>query len=233
MINPPPRWLLQWSEVIAGIGTVVLTIILVTLYKRQQEQLAANHAAILEVSEVEWSRDTGRFLISNFGNGAVRNISLSTLIEVDTGAHRKYILRRNRMKREDKSGEWSSVIQPGEEEIPFEGKSKVGKMAPIGIPKNWMSIKFSDFIREMKDKSATEVKYLHVVHGWEMSDKSHKQSVYLSSRGLNPQHFEREHSLENLPGLVEYSNKEPFIPYFYLSNIRKISNWIHIQSIDY
>jgi hypothetical protein len=44
----PPQWALQWSEIVVGLGSVVLTILLVVLYKRQQEQLAAQHEAVLE-----------------------------------------------------------------------------------------------------------------------------------------------------------------------------------------
>lgn len=171
MLIGPPDWLLRWSEVIGALGTVTLTVFLVILYKRQQEQLAANHAAILDISDVEWSKDTGTFSISNLGNGAVRHLQLITVMRVDTGAHREHVIMKTFMKRQDKGSELSSVIQPGEEDIPFQGKSKVGILSPAGWSRDWYGQKFSHFIKNLKTEGASEVKYRHIVQRWELSNK--------------------------------------------------------------
>lgn len=233
----PPEWILQWNEIISGLGTVILTIFLVILYKRQQEQMAADHKAVLEVTDFEWNEDEATVYVSNFGNGVAKNLTLTTLAYVDTGKHRRYTRMMNHMKRQDKQGEWSNIITPGEEEIPFKGKSKIGKPAPISWSRNWIGIKFSNFIRHMKKKGAGEVKYLHLVQRVELSNTRCITMLQATTRGLNPQNFDNQHSLdsrhslENLPSFIEYGHDNTFLPYFHEFTIRQIMNWTYINGI--
>lgn len=228
----PPQWALQWSEIVVGLGSVVLTILLVVLYKRQQEQLAAQHEAVLEVTGVDWEGDRATVYISNFGNGVAKRLRLTTLVQVDTGDHRYYTIRSNVMERTDKKenipddiqreegntlferGGRPNAIQPEEEDIPFEGKSRVGKPAPIKFKGDWIGRDFSDFIRDMKKEGSTEVKYLHVIVGNQLSNKTVSEQMYLTTRSVNPQDFIRKHSLENLPGVTEHGYDHTFDNYF-------------------
>jgi len=228
----PPQWVFQWSEIVAGLGSVVLTILLVVLYKRQQEQLAAQHEAVLEVTGVNWEGDNATVYISNFGNGVAKRLQLATLVQVDTGDHRYYTMRSNVMERIDKNeevpveiqrqegnllferGGRPNAIRPEEENIPFEGKSRVGKPAPINFKGDWTGRDFSDFIRDMKDEGSTEVKYIHAVVGNQLSNKRVAESIYITTRSVNPQNFVRKHSLENLPGVTEHGYDHTFDHYF-------------------
>lgn len=214
MFSSPPFWLQQWSEIIAGIGTVVLTIFLVLLYKRQAEQLEAQHEALIEVTDVEWYDDKAIIWVSNFGNGVAKNLRLATLVKSDTGEHREYIVRSNSLKRIDKEGEWTNLIRPGEENVPFHGTSKIGEMAPRNWPGDWISIKFSNFIRTARDNGATEVKYSHVVQGAELSGNSCWDRINPMTQSVNPQDFDWNHTLENLPGKTEHGLDDTFYRYF-------------------
>lgn len=221
MIPAPPTAVHQWSQIIAGLGTVILTVFLVLLYKRQQEQLAAQHEAVLEVSNVEWYDDRAIVWVSNFGNGVAQHLSLVTLVKSDNDDHREYTLRGNALKRIDKEGEWTNIIQPGEENVPFHGKSKVGQLAPTDWPSAWISLSFSGFIRRAKDSGATEVKFCHVVKGAELSGSSCWDRVNPMNQSTNPQKFDFQHSLENLPTRTEHGLDDTFYPYFKKSVIRK------------
>lgn len=229
----PPEWVLQWNEIVTGLGTVVLTIFLVILYKRQQEQMAANHKAVLEVTDFEWDGDEATVYVSNFGNGVAKDLALATLVYVDTGEHRKYTLRLNHMKRQDKQGEWTNVITPGEEEIPLKGKSIVGKLAPISWSNNWIDTNFGDFIIDMSEKGANEVKYLHLVRGVELSNKRCIAMLQATTSGLNPQKFDHHHSLQDMPHIIRYGHDNTFLPYLHKSTTDRIMNWIYINKIQF
>ena len=193
----PPEWISQWSEVVSGLGSIVLSLLLVILYKRQQEQLSANNKALLDVSSVEWDRDKATIELSNYGNGVATNLSLLTLAYVDNGGHRRYVAKSNHLKRQDKSGEWANTIRPEEEDIEFKGKSRIGKMAPDTWPNDWIPTYFSSFIREMRATGSEEVKYLHVVKGAELSNDVCLTTVAPSTRIVNPQNFEQRSSVED------------------------------------
>lgn len=220
MVPSPPVWLQQWSSLVAGLGTVVLTAFLVILYQRQKEQLAAQHKAVLEVTDVEWYGDRAILWVSNFGNGVAENLHLTTLVKSETGEHRTHAGRSNALKRIDKDGEWTNLIQPGEEEVPFHATAKVGQPAPINWPADWTSLKFSSFVKEAKENGSTEVKYLPVVKGGELSGDVCYDTVYPMTRSVNPQEFEFEHSLGNLPSYTEHGLDETFIRYF-----RESTSW--------
>ena len=222
MIPSPPIWLQQWSNLVAGLGTVILTAFLVILYKRQKEQLAAQHNAILEVSNVEWYGDKAILWVSNFGNGVADNLFLTTLVKSESGEHRTHASRSNGLKRIDKEGEWTNLIQPGEEDIPFQAEAKVGQPAPMTWPKGWVSLKFSAFVRKAKENGSTEVKYLPIVNGTELSGNVCYDTVYPMTRSVNPQEFEFEHSLGNLPGHTRHGLDDTFIRYFRESTTRKL-----------
>lgn len=223
MVPSPPIWLQQWSSLVAGLGTVVLTTFLVILYKRQKEQLAAQHKAVLEVTDVEWYGDRAILWLSNFGNGVAKNLYLTILVKSDTGEHRTHAGRSNALKRIDKEGEWTNLIQPSEENVPFQAKAKVGQPAPINWPKDWTSLKFSSFVREAKENGSSEVKYLPVVKGNELSGNVCYDTVYPMTRSVNPQEFEFEHSLGDLPGQTEHGLDETFIRYFRESTSWKVA----------
>lgn len=214
MIPTPAKSIQQWSQIIAGLGSVVLSALLVVLYKRQQEQLAAQHEAVLEVTDVEWHGDKAILWVSNYGNGVAKNLALTTLVKVDTDDHRTYTIRSNALKRIDKEGEWTNLIQPGEEDVPFYGKSKVGRLAPVSWPSNWLSLSFSAFIRKVKSNGSTEVKFCHVVQGSELSGNFCWDRVNPMNRSVNPQHFNHIHSLENLPEWTEHGLDDTFYLYF-------------------
>lgn len=214
MLPHPPSWLQQWSEIISGLGSIILTIFLVLLYKRQARQLEAQHEAVLEVTSVEWYGDKAIIWISNFGNGMAKNLRLATLVKSETGEHRDHVAQSNSLKRIDKEGEWTNLIQPGEEEVPFHGTSKIGALAPQKWPGDWLSIKFSTFVRKVSDNGATEVKYVHVVQGTELSGNSCWDRIDQMTRVINPQNFDQKHSLANLPRHTRDGADSTFRRYF-------------------
>lgn len=232
MVPFPPDWLYTWSKVIAGLGSVILTILLVILYKRQQEQLAAQHEAILEVTDVEWhNRDRGIFWVSNFGNGVAKDLFLTTLVKSDSGDHRTHAVRSTALTRIDKDGEWTNVLQAGEEDIPFHAKSKVGQQAPSYWSDDWTTLRFSPFIREAKENGATEVKFCHVIHGAELSGNACWDQVQPMTQSVDPQEFETDHSLGNLPSVTKHGLDKTFYPYFRSSFLRKWIFWVYAKGV--
>ncbi|WP_144060767.1 hypothetical protein [Salinarchaeum sp. Harcht-Bsk1] len=232
MISTPPSWLQQWSEVIAGIGTVVLTIFLVLLYKRQSSQLEAQHEAVLEVTDVEWYGDNAIIWLSNFGNGVVKDLRLTTLVKSDSGSHRNHALRANALKRIGKGGEWTNIIRPGEEEIPFHGTSQIGKHAHKDWPSDWLTLKFSNYARNEKGRGATELKYTHAVMGSELSGNSSWDRINPMTESINPQDFGADNSLENLPRKTSHGMDDTFLKFF--SRTSLLWDWttyIYVKSI--
>ena len=231
MVLSPPEWVFQWSQVVSGLGSIVLTVFLVILYKRQQDQLAADHKALLEVSDVEWDRDEATLKISNFGNGVATKLSIVTLAHVESGEHRSYSSRRHHLKRQDKEGQWANTIQPGEEDVEFVGKSTIGNMTPDSSSRDWYGINFSFFINQMKRKNVEEVKFMHIVRGTELSNSPCFVAVEKGTKSINPQEFGREHSLENLPGVTVYGSDETFLPYFRRDTLSQIRPWIYHNGV--
>lgn len=231
-MNSPPQWLLQWSEVVAGIGTIVLTALLVLLYKKQQEQLAAQHEAVLEVISVDYDGDEVLVHLSNFGNGVARDIGLVTLVYTDSGEHRKHVLKSNQMKRQDKGGTWTNVIRPGEENIPFRGKAKVGKLAPRSWGKNWVGIPFSAFVKRLKQDDIDEVKFLLVVSANQLSGRQTHALVTDTTRSTDPTQFDHSHSLEDLPTVTQHGHDTTFERYFYNTFFEKVVGRIYYHGIS-
>ncbi|WP_152420498.1 hypothetical protein [Halococcus thailandensis] len=227
----PPEWVLEWSQTIGALGSVFVSLLLAILYKRQQEQLAADNKALLEVSSVEWDRDDATLKMSNFGNGVAADLSLVTLAYVDTGEHRVYSSRRSFLKREDKEGEWANTIRPEEEDIIFHGKSKIGNMAPDGHPRRWYGINFSLFIKQIASRGATEVKFIHIIKGSELSKSPCFEVVSPWTQIINPQDFGPSNSLENLPSVSFHGSDDTFTPYFRQDTISQISPWIYHKGI--
>jgi hypothetical protein len=221
MLPEPPTGLVDWSRIIAGLGSVLLSALLVVLYKKQKEQLAAQHEAVLEVTDVEWYDDKAIIWVSNFGNGVAKDLFLTTLVSADNGEHRNYSIRHNALKRIGTGGEWGNHIRSDEEEIPFVGKSKVGQPAPMHYPADWVSLNFSTFIRNAKENGANQVKYLHLVEGTEGSNQRSIASVRDMTRSVNPQKFDYQHSLQNLPGHTQHGLDTTFKRYFLDSTPRK------------
>jgi hypothetical protein len=223
----------HWSELIAGIGSVVLTGFLVILYKRQQRQLAAQHEAILEVTDVEWYGDKGIFWISNYGNGVAKNLSLSTLVKSNAGDHRTHSVRSNALKRIGKEGEWTNLIEPGEERVPFYGTSKVGQVPPPNWHNKWASCKFSKFVQKAKENNATEVKFCHVVEGAALSGVGCWDRVDPVNQSFDPQDFDYKNSLGNLPSFRKDTSDNTFYPYFRNSITRKWIFKVYEKSVDF
>jgi len=231
MFSSPPIWLQLWSEIVAGLGTVVLTIFLVLLYKRQARQLEAQHEALLEVTDVEWYGDKAILWVSNFGNGAAKNLRLTTLVKSNSGDHRNHAVRSNSLKRIGKEGEWTNLIQPDEENVPFHGTSKIGAPAPRKWPADWLSIKFSNFVRRARENGSTEVKYTHVVEGEELSGNSCWDRVNPMTHSVNPQNYDYENSLGHLPGKTKHGLDDTFYRYFRTSIFWKWAVRLYVFAI--
>lgn len=214
MISPPPTWFFEWVRILGVVVSAFLSFLLVILYKRQQEQLAAQYEAVLEVTDVEWHEDNAIIWLSNFGNGVAKNLCLTTLVKADNDDHRNYAVRHNSLKRIDVGSEWGNHIRPDEEEIPFIGKSKINKPAPYDYRGNWAPIRFSSFVRRAKDNNATEVKYCHVVEGKEVSGEKCAALLNPMVRSIDPQKFDSNNSLENLPSYTRHGQDTTFMPYF-------------------
>ena len=181
---------------------------------------------------MEWDRDEATLRISNFGNGVARNLSLVTLVHVESGEHRTYSARRHYLKRQDKEGEWANTIRPEEEDIEFVGDSKIGDMTPNrSSSRDWYGIYFSLFINQMKGKNVEDVKFMHIVRGSELSNSPCLVPVERGTKSVNPQEFDRNHSLENLPSVTVYGSDETFLPYFRQDALAKVRPWIYHNGI--
>lgn len=182
----------------------------------------------MEVTDYEWEDDQATIYLSNHGNGLAKNLGLATLVHVDTGTHRRYVIKSNALKRQDKPGTWSNVIQPGEEDIEFLGKSKIGEYRR---GHGFISISFSAFVRRMKEHENSEkIKYQHVVQGSEMSGNGTFDTFYPGTRSINPQNFCHDHSLENPSGYKMNLKDTTFIPALYPSRPRKFIRTIYIKT---
>jgi hypothetical protein len=226
------QWLQEWNQVIAGLGSLVLSSLLVILYYRQQKQLSMEHRGILDVTDVDWDRNEATLKVSNYGNGVVVNLVLITLAYTKSGEHRNHSWMKPLMKRQDKQGEWANAIQSNEENAPFKGKSKVGNLTPTETPDEWFGTPFSSFIFMMKDKGVEEVKFAHVVMGTDLSGNRCLAVVNPLVRSVNPQDFQRQHSLENMPGGGFHSRDNTFERYIDPSFRRKAKRWIYHRGIQ-
>lgn len=227
-----PEWVLQWNEIVATVGSIILTLFLIILYKRQQEQLAADHKAWLEVSDAEWDGDEATIQLSNFGNGTAANLKLVTLAYIETGEHQEFSIMRNSMKRPNKEGTWANVIQAGEEDVTLTGKSRVGRPGPEDWSRNWIPSPFSQFVLDLKRMDVETVKILPIIQGIELSNSIIYATVYSTPISFNPQNFEQGDSMQNLPSVVVHSNDDTFEPFFRKSSFDKIKRWTYFNGIQ-
>ncbi|WP_154019141.1 hypothetical protein [Halococcus agarilyticus] len=226
------NWLQQWSQTITGFGSVLVSLLLVILYYRQQQELAANHKGLLEVTSADWNRNELTAEISNYGNGTVSSIYLQTLVYTESGEHRKYTLRNHLMKRQDKQGEWANAIQSEEEDIPFKGKSKIGTLKPGPPPEGWYGITFGLFMRQMKAQNVGSVKYVHQIKGFELSGNRCLANVSPMITEIDAQNFGPNNSIENPPSARIVSNDDTFISYTHPSRTRRFKGWIYHRGIE-
>lgn len=230
IIGPPPNWLLQWTEIITAIFAVAFSALLAILYKRQQKELAANHASILDIADVEWNQDEATIHLSNYGNGVVWNLSLVTLMHIDNGAHRNYALKGVRLENQETQGKLSTAIQDDKEAVEFKAESKVQVPSHPGAPSDWVNASFSKFIRRMKREGASEVKYQHVIRGWELSGKRVTTPLPSLTQKINVESFEHDHSLEDHHD-IWYVGGDTFRPYFPISYSDKLKDRIYTKAV--
>lgn len=141
--------------------------------------MAANHEAVLHVSDYEWEGDKVEILLSNFGNGLAKELALITIAFDETGGHRHYSIIGNHLKpgKVESDSLWKididnpNIIQAGDQEIRFTGQSRFGKPAPLASSRERRSISFSRFITDMKQRESTEVKFMHIVQGVDLSGR--------------------------------------------------------------
>ena len=225
-------WLQQWSQTITGLGSVLVSLLLAILYYRQQQELAANHKGLLEVTSADWDRNELTAEISNYGNGTVSNIYLQTLVYIESGEHRRYTIRNHLMKRQDKQGEWANAIQSEEEDIPFEGKSRVGAVKPGTPPEGWYGITFGLFMRQMNAQDVSSVKYVHQIKGFELSGNTCMANVSPMVTEIDAQSFGPDNSIENPPSPRIISNDDTFTNYSHPSRTRRFKGWIYGHGIE-
>ena len=77
-------WLLKWGEVLGVFGSLILSGLLVWLYRQQYELLKIEQTPSLEVSDWEMNEDEITLYLSNFGEGLAKNIRLRTTVEFPT-----------------------------------------------------------------------------------------------------------------------------------------------------
>lgn len=228
------RWLHDWSQTITGFGSILISILLAVLYYRQQKELSANHKGILEVTAAEWDRNEVTAKISNYGNGTVNALCLQTLAYTESGEHRKYSIIGTLMTREDREGGgWASAIRPDEEGIPFKATSKVGSIRPGKPPEDRYGIQFGLFMSQMAAQDVEEIKFLHVIRGYELSGNRCLATVQRMVVSVDAQNFGQQNSMSNLPNPKIYSRDDTFEDYLNPSNSRKAKDWLYSRGLQF
>jgi len=77
-------WLLQWGQILGTIGSLVLSALLVLLYKQQYHLLKIEQTPTIEVSDWEMEGDSVTLYLSNFREGVAKNLRLRTTVEFPT-----------------------------------------------------------------------------------------------------------------------------------------------------
>lgn len=84
-------WLQTWAQPISAIGTVILTVFLVVLYRQQKNLLRdnynANHRAVVEVEDFHVGDEKLHLTLSNVGNGIATNLELVTTTVFEPSSH--------------------------------------------------------------------------------------------------------------------------------------------------
>jgi len=228
-IPPPSSSLASWSQIISGIGTVVLTLFLVILYRRQQRQLAAEHEAIIHVEGYEFHGDRAIVWLSNYGNGVSKNLGLTTLVKADNGEHKQYELRSDSLQRIGGSGATPGLIRPGEEKIPFYASSGVRKPSNPKM-KRWNNVSFSDFVDNAFQNGAKRVSYLHLIEGGELSGRSSRAYLYSRPRVIGGHFWDHCDSVEDV-GSWEQGDLHTFWPYLKSRTFWPYVVWIYVRLV--
>lgn len=120
----PPTWLVEWSSLLTGFLTLLLTVALVLLYKQQKDLFAENHRGLIDVVNSEFNGDAANLELTNFGNGVVTDLSLVTLLEFEGKEDKEFGIVGNRMERQDESA-GAYTIQANEVGIPFQANARL------------------------------------------------------------------------------------------------------------
>jgi hypothetical protein len=78
------NWLLKWGEVLGALGSLILSGLLVWLYRQQYELLKIEQTPSIEVSDSEMNGDEITLYLSNFREGLAKNMRLRTTVEFPT-----------------------------------------------------------------------------------------------------------------------------------------------------
>lgn len=211
----PPTWLLEWSEVLSAVGILLLTFVLVILYKHQKDIQQEEHRGIVDVVDYRFEGDDVYLKLSNYGNSPIESLNLVTLVYADNGGHENYVARGNALKRQDREGEWSNILSDGEEEIPFKGSAKVGMPAPEETEIDWVSISFGNLLSRLKDSGAESVKFLLTVGWTEVSRGENAEPVHPSTFEVDlTDDWDGRYSLEDLPNRSMLGSDHTFDQYF-------------------
>ncbi len=79
-------WLLKWGQVLGALGSLILSVLLVWLYRQQYNLLKIEQTPSIEISDWEMNGDEITLYLSNFGEGLAKNLRLRTMVEFPTEA---------------------------------------------------------------------------------------------------------------------------------------------------
>lgn len=85
MISPNSilGWLQEWADVLGVIGSLILSGLLVLLYRRQQQLLKMERRPIIEVGDYNFEDGTAEILLSNYGEGVATDLELVTAVKFE------------------------------------------------------------------------------------------------------------------------------------------------------
>jgi len=127
MFEPVYDWLLRWGTVIGGLGSVLLSIVLVILYRQQKnllrDQFIANHRAKLEVSSAFPTENQIDINLSNVGNGVATDLEIAILgVYTTEGGELRDGITSNKLDRAYRFESKSGSLEANETDVHYVGR---------------------------------------------------------------------------------------------------------------
>lgn len=124
MIDAVLVWLLNNFT---GLGSLVLSALLVFLYRQQKEILRVDKLPEIEISSRSFDGDTLEVVISNYGDGLAKNISYHTVVQVPDkdGFKPMFATSSARRMTEESERTLERSLRPHESQVKFEGVPRI------------------------------------------------------------------------------------------------------------
>jgi hypothetical protein len=126
-------WLLRWGQILSGAGSLILSGLLVFLYRQQMSLIAAEQRPFVEVEDDEADGDHLHVYLSNVGKGIATNLELVTMTVFPETENSEPGIARTRLTRQPTEAEEhrrGQSLRPAEDRIPFEARPTLGIQIP-------------------------------------------------------------------------------------------------------